>query len=272
MDELIESLISDRDAFNKYVYSSLEDARSEIKKRSTSEALKQQVADFLPGGAPEKLKDKKVGVLFRQLASPNYEARRFVSIIDALDDLELLFWEYHSDKFTSNNECKHALGKMHFFLGRGKKGGQIVNRTNVIDFNTHNGNKISGVETIWGENFVDFHHSLFDKSFSSRLSNDSFFDASEWFSKNGGTAKDYYKYFLSLFIENGILFENFMLDHKELSFTKEIFLPAFIEVTEHFKCKPLIVALAPTDIEGDNFWMCYPPDIEGHVKNKLNLV
>ena len=62
-----------------------------------------------------------------------------------------------------------------------------------------------------------------------------------------------------------------MLDVKELSFTKEVFLPAFIEVIRITGVKPLIVALSPTDIEGDNFWMCHPHESEIHVKEKLEI-
>jgi len=73
-----------------------------------------------------------------------------------------------------------------------------------------------------------------------------------------GGADKYYTPFTALFIKDAILFENFMLDSKEISFTKDIFLSAFIEVYRKTGCKPLIVALEPTDIEGDEFWPCHP--------------
>lgn len=264
----IDSLVADREAFNAFVYTPLEQAIDSLKEREANEELREKVKSILPNGIPEILEGKKSAILFRHLATPNYEIRRFVSIIDVIDHLDPVFWEYHSDKFTSNNECKHALGKMSFHFGRGKKGGQIINRVNVIDFNTYNGKKISDVKTVWGESLIDFHHNLFTNTYP-KIDHSAFFDASEWFSKSGGNAKEYYKYFLTLFLQNGILFENFMLDEKEMSFTKEVFLTAFIEVYKQTGFKPLIVALSPTDIEGDHFWMCHPGESEEHIKNKI---
>lgn len=265
----IEQLVSDREAFNAFVYTPFNSAIKEFKKRQQDEILRSKIKPLLPHGVPEILHKQKSAVIFRQLATPNYEARRFISLIDAIDDLTPVFWEYHHDKFTSNNECKHSLGKMSFHFGRGKKGGSKINRANVIDFNTYNGKKIIDIQTKWGESLIDFHHELFKRAYPNITS---FFDGSEWFLKSGGHAKEYYKVFLLLFVQNGILFENFMLDEKELSFTKEIFLPAFIEVERLTGKKPLIVALAPTEIEGDHFWMCHPSDTEEHVKTKLSLV
>ena len=43
-----------------------------------------------------------------------------------------------------------------------------------------------------------------------------------------------------------------------LLFTKTVFLPAFIAVYKEFGVKPLIVALEPTEIETDIFWMSHP--------------
>ncbi len=267
----IDNLIADREAFNALVYTPLEDAIRILKERSGNEQLAQTIATLIPHGIPEVLNKKKAAVIFRQLATPNYETRRFISLIDAIDELEPVFWEYHDDKFTSNNECKHALGKLSFHHGRGKKGGHKIDRLNIIDFNTFNGKKIKDIKTLWGESFIDFHHNLFAKTYR-QADTDSFFDASEWFLQSGGNAKEYYKLFLCLFVQNGILFENFMLDQKEIEFTKNVFLPAFIEVWEKTGEKPLIVALAPTDIEGDHFWMCHPSDGHEYVKSKTDEV
>lgn len=267
----IEYLVTHRESFNDFVYTPLKEAIEQLKERQNNEDLKAVIKEILPQGIPPIFDGKKSAVLFRHIATPNYEIRRFVSIIDALDDLEPVFWEYHTDKFTSNNECKHALGKLSFHFGKGKKGGQIINRLNVIDFNSYNGKKICEVKTTWGESLVDFHHDLFTKTYP-KIDLSRIFDGSDWFLKSGGNAKEYYRHFLTLFLQNGILFENFMLDEKEMTFTKEVFLTAFIAVYEQTGYKPLIVALAPTDIEGDHFWMCHPGESEDHIKNKASLV
>lgn len=265
----IEELIEDREAFNAFIYTPLDQAIQELSTRAEDLALQKMVADTLSQRLPDLFQDKKIGILFRQLATPNYEMRRFVSILDAIEGIVPVFWEYYSDKFTSNNEYKHSLGKLHYFLGKGKKGGVKIDTQNIIDFNKYNGEKISDVKTLWGQSLVSFHHELFEKEYG-KVETTSFFDASKWFAGSGGSAKEYYTNFITLFVKNGILFENFMLDEKELSFTTEVFLPAFIEVWQKTGKKPLIVALEPTDIEGDKFWICHTPEVHTVVQSKLN--
>ena len=182
--------------------------------------------------------------------------------------MEPLFWEYYEDKFTSHNEWKHALGKLAFFGGVGKKGGVKIDAFNIIDFNYWGGEKLSAVRTLWGQPLIEFHHEFFDATF--RPLSDCTFDASDWFTINGKNAHGYYQNFLSLFIRHGILFENFMLDEKEFTFTRDVVLPAFIAVCRATGRKPLIVPLEPTTIEGERFWMCYPDKSKLFVLDKLN--
>ncbi|MEO5646122.1 MAG: hypothetical protein ABIQ91_01460 [Candidatus Paceibacterota bacterium] len=263
-----EQLMADRKLFDKTIYTSLEQARKELKARSKDEVLERTVRAMIPG-LPEPFAEGTRAVIFRQLVTPNYEIRRFFSIVDAVDDIQPLFWEYYDDKFTSNNEWKHSLGKLAFYKGKGKKGGSKIDTVNIIDFNVSNGKKISEVKTLWGQSLVDFHHEFFDTRF--RPGTGLYFDATKWFSQNGGTAKSYYKHFLALFVRDGILFENFMLDEKEYSFTKEVFLPAFLQVWHETGQKPLIVSLEPTDIEGDQFWICHPDEDRDFIVNKMGL-
>lgn len=259
----IDTLVGDRELFNAFVYTPLKPAVSSLKKRWNDQNL------IIDCAIPEPLKDGFGAVIFRQLVTGNYEIRRFVSIVDSMD-LKPVFWEYYADKFTSNNEWKHSLGKLFFYLGRGKKGGAKIECLKIIDFNRFNGQAICDVKTLWGESLIDFHHRFTRERF--RDISSSFFDASCWFAENGKSADKYYQTFLELFVKHGILFENFLLDEKELSFTKEVFLPAFIEVWRKTGHKPLIVSLEPTDIEDDKFWMCHPHADMEYVRMQLEGV
>jgi hypothetical protein len=268
----IERLVSNREEFNRFIYTPLEEAVQELEKRQSDPELKTRIKNELNGNIPEVLNDKKCAVTFRQLATPNYELRRFISLVDAMDDFTPVFFEYSEDKFTDNNEWKYHLAKLFFYEGKGKKGGEKVRQTNIIDFNTSRGKKIKEVKTLWGQSLVDFHHELFQSVYAGKGKEIIFMDASEWFANAGGSAKEYYEDFLTLFLTHGILFENFMLDSKEYSFTKEVFLPAFMRVMDKYGKKPLIVALEPTEIESDRFWMCHPVDTRELVDQKLSTV
>ncbi len=265
-----ETLTSNRDIFNQTVYTRFDEAIVEIEKRRTDARLEGEIHHLLKGNIPLPFKNSYRLVLFRQLCTPNYETRRFLSIADAMD-LDPLFWEYYNDKFTPNNLYKYYLGRMGFYSGVGKKGGVKVEYLKVIDFNSSNGDKIGDIKTLWGESLIRFHHELFFMRFAG-YTEDIFFDASDWFSKNGETAQSYYSNYLALFLRHGILFENFVYDDKsEWEFTTRVFAPAFIDLWQRTGIKPLIVALEPTDTEGDEFWLCHPVETRNYVEGKLGL-
>lgn len=256
----IAALVEDREAFNALVYTDVNEAIAAFRARTHEE---------LPSIAPPPaiLEKGMPAAMFRQVFTPNYEIRRFLNITDALD-LRPIFWEYHADKFTPNNEWKHALGKLFFYGGTGKKGGARIEALKIIDFNESNGRPINELKTLWGQSLIEFHHELLQKCF--RKTSPETFDASEWFGNNGKTAYGYYRAFISLFVKEAILFENFMLHGTEGEFTRDIFLPAFLDVWRETGRKPLIVSLEPTDIEGDRFWLCYPNEDRAYVERKLN--
>ena len=252
----IEKLVADRAAFNSLVYTSIDDAIEELKNRWEDKDLAQKILKYTNKNIPKPLMQGFCAVLFRQVVTPNYELRRFMAVPDTYD-LKPVFWEYHNDKFTSNNPIKHSLGKIPVCSGIGKKGGKKISYETIIDFNNSNGKKLKEVETLWGESLISFHHRLL--ALVVPESYKYLFDASPWFAKNKNLAHEYYKNYIALFVRNAILFENFVLkEEDELEFTKKVFLPAFFEAWRVLGRKPLIVALEPTSIEDDIFWFCHP--------------
>lgn len=260
-------IVSDRKIFDGTIYTPLEVAWEELLRRRQDVELVKKVEEFLCGDIPEPLKGYPSAVLFRNLVTPNYEVRRFISLVDGYGKLKPLAFEYTDDKFTSNNELKRMLGKMYFAHSLGRKGGINLDSINVIDFVASDGRPIKDVETIWKQSLVDFHHDFLKHCYPEMPLK--LFDASRWLKTKGKRASDYYGPFFTLFITHGILFENMMLDEKEVAFAKNVFVPAFLSVWKEFGVKPLIVALEPTDIEGDKFWMCYPSEDMFYVQNKM---
>jgi hypothetical protein len=271
----IEELLANREAFGDYVYTPLQDALAQLDERRNDPSLEGKILSFLGNSVPDAFGSTPKVVLARHVITPSYEVTRFLNVPDSLG-MEPLFFEYHKDKMIYKNPSKYHLGRLIFEKGIGKKGGTKLEHTNIINFDEAHGAEIGSIRTLSGESLVDFHHGLFLKRFPNLAH--TFFDGSTWYSENGGVPVKYYPKFLALFLRNGILFENFLLDQKEISFTREIFLPAFNEVTEHFGIKPLIVRLEPTDIEGDGFWLAYPyalkklaglePEVQGEVSDK----
>ncbi len=265
----IDALLADRVAFDDFIYTPLQEAVEQIEKRDKDSDLQEYVENSLSNtGIPEVMRNKKSIVLFRHIATSNYEINRFAMCADILEAFQPLILEYTEDKFNDRNEGKYFLGKLRFHKGVNKMGEPIYEHSNIINFNESNNKPISSILTHWGQPLVEFHHELFAKNFP-QLKN-SPHDLSGWLHAVGPSAREYYKAFFTLFVRDGILFENFLMDGKEHSFTREIILPAFIEIWSQIGVKPLIVTLEPTHMEGDQFWFSHPHFMKEHVNNKLN--
>lgn len=247
------------------LYTSLEEAKEEIWRRWNDRALREKVAAFV-GNIPDHLLNEPRAVLDKNIATFNIECSRFIALA-AQSSLSPIIWEYLDDKFVDCNADKLGLGKMAFLQGRNRNNQPIIKYQTVIRVEDCNGNQLRDIETLWGESFVRFHHHLLTQSpFDGDL-----FDCSAWFALKGGRAKEYYSYFLALFICHGILFENFIAEkgNGEEYFSKTIVIPAFRSVLDHFGLKPLIVPLVPHSEAADKFWRCYPPELESIVLHTL---
>lgn len=265
----IETLVNDRVAFNNFIYTPLSTALAELEQRANNEQLEKYIS-ALPAGLPQELREKKFAVIFRPIATPDFDFRRFASIVEMIPELQPLVLEYHEDRYLNRNDCKFALGKVCFNTGKSKKGEMLFTNKVIIDVNDANKKKISEVKTHWGERLIDFHHDLLKNEYLDKTKqNIKTFDASAWLHRSGGVPEQYYKSFLSLFLKDAILFENFMLNENEYEFTKSVVLPAFIKIYQETGHKPLVVALQPTEIEGERFWLSHPGESISYIEKKL---
>jgi hypothetical protein len=262
-----DTIISDRNLFNQVVYTSLPDAVRLLKERQKDKELIKKVEELLDGDIPESLKKMDLyAVNEEQIATPNYDTKRFVNLANEFC-LKPVFSEYYDDKFSSNNAFKHSLGVIHLENGIYKNGESKLENITIVDFNKYNGKPIRDVQTLWSESLVDFHHRLFDVS-GIKKENLIFHDDSSWLKRNGGKAEKYYEKEILLYICHGILFQNFLLNKNESDFTKNIFLPALQNAINLTGLKPLIVPLTDIQNEEDLLWYFYDIKIKKHIKLK----
>lgn len=254
--EFVARLVADKEAFDDFVYTPIEDAVAELKRRRRNDALEPMLSPFLPHGAPAPLQDGERLVLARQIATPNYEMLRFMGF-EQICGVEPLVLEYHDDRFTSRNAIKCRLGKLKFFDGLDKNCELKRSYETIIDFTRAERLPLKEVGTLWGQGLVNLHHQLLGMALPA--ARERTFDASQWALASGGAAGKFYASLMSLFVRHAILFENFLLNKDEMDFTKNVFLPAFLDVMDATSHKPLIVALTPTSLETDELWSCYPP-------------
>ena len=262
--ENYNAIMSDRKLFNETVYTPLSEALKLLEERQKDPKLMAKIEELLKGDIPEILRNKKCGVMARQVATPNYDVRSFVSI--SLDNkLNPIFFEYTDDKFIADNEFKHSLGQLRIHSRADKTGNFIEEKINIIDFNINNGKKLKEIKTLNGESLLDFHKKLFEVY---KIDNNiHFIDGSEWVKRNGIKANLYYPNVLLLFVCHGILFENFMLNGSEGEFSKKVVLPAIEKVLNITGVKPLIVPIPPMDMEEDGHWLSHDSVIKKFLVN-----
>jgi hypothetical protein len=116
---------------NDAIYMSCDMAVEELKRRYNDPILKQKVIDWIGLEAISKIPfifHSPIAVLFRDVATPNFETARFMQMAQDIH-LRPIIFEYLDDTFVSNNPLKQALGKVHVFYGTGKKGEEKLSPT-----------------------------------------------------------------------------------------------------------------------------------------------
>jgi len=176
------------------IYTPLSKAKEELEKRWKDKKLKKKVDKFL-GKIPGYLDDKPKAYLARHLVSPNYDFLKFLKIVENAE-LAFICPEFTKDKFIAKNACKYHLAKLYFHEGKGKKGGDIISTMKVVDFDLFEGKKIKDLKTLWGENFVEFHHRILNSLIPNI--NEKLVDISSWLDKKGKTPEKFYIFFLWL--------------------------------------------------------------------------
>ncbi len=258
------TIMSDRNIFNQIVYTPLSEALILLEQRQKDPILIKKIEKLLKEDIPKPLKDiNRYGVQFRQIVTPNNEAKNFIKTSESFDIIPVIM-EYNQDKFSSNNFFKRSLGQLNIQGNVNNKDTYIIEKISIMDFNKHNGKKLTEVVTHWNEPLIDFHKKLFNKC---NFDNGKclFFESSEWVKAHGAKPEEYYKDFLLLFICHGILFENFLIEGDDANFSKNIILPAIENAINLTGMKPLIVPIGPLDMDNDDYWFYYNKDVKSYI-------
>jgi hypothetical protein len=245
------------------IYTSLEKAGKEIQRRWQDKALRQLVCEYL-GGLPDCFAHEPRAVLFRNIASPDIEFHHFVEQAKRIA-LKPICLEYLHDRFCTRNADKICLAKLAIFNGRNKHGAAMVSYKKVIDLKRADNKSFGEIDTLWGQNLVEFHHGLLQQ----HLPGMDISDVSDWPNFKARNAAEYYRYFLAFFICHGVLFENFVTNEEEERFTHAVVFPAMTEVIEHFGVKPLIVPAIAEEKLADEYWWCYPESVKEEIERHV---
>jgi hypothetical protein len=249
-------------------YTPLAEAKKEIQRRRRDKELRKKVEDFLGGDVPGIFKKEPKAIFARHVISLNYELCHFLKVCKCAE-MDYSFIEYTKDRFSSKNNSKYHLCRLLFHDGKSKNGDKKISGLRIANITEADGKILDSLQTNWNEKLVDFHHRLFNiaiPDIKNRI-----FDVSFWEKRRGKSIQEFYKYYLSLFIRNGILFENFLLNEEEADFTKRVAVPTFNKIEEYFGIKPLIVRMLPKSTEEELFWFQYQGFLKPIIKNMMKI-
>jgi hypothetical protein len=245
------------------IYTPLEYAAQELRKRLECESAHHPLQD---DALQNLLHSEPHAVMFRQIATPNYEAARFIKV--AKDhNLRPLFIEFHQDRFLTMNPLKCALVRMRFSDGPGKTAGNPAIIRRIAKMPEADGLKLSDISTCWKQSLISFHHEMAQSV--SWFSDVTILDGSAWFHSHGSHSREYYGPFLTIF-HKAVLFEDFLLTDGERSFTEQVVIPAFNAAVTILGEKPLIVRLDDSGEAERREWFDYPTSLLEHVNGRLS--
>jgi hypothetical protein len=259
-----ENIPSDKYILNE-IFTPLEEAIFEIARRREDSSLINKVHEYLEGDIPDHFnKNTPILYLSRHVATPNYEALRFVEIGKPFG-LPLVIGQDTKGKFVSHNDLKKALGKMPVTKGVSRRQDEIIENFTIIDFKDAQGKPFNEIVTKHGKNFVEFHNSFFQHIYTNDIE---IADETSWIDRNyRDDLKEQYKRLFALTIAHAVMFESY--PDNEYNIVESVIAPAFAEVTDRFGIRPLIVEHISPELELTRDWNGYPSILYQFIKNDI---
>lgn len=196
-------------------------------------------------------------VLWRYVASPNFEMLRFLHLAEVVRRPPLIM-EMPFDRFTPTiNRSKRYLAKLPVRVRSDKPDTSSLRSVRITDFDTSQRRRFGEMQCLNGTPFRAFHHDLcrqiIGPAFQQNIVDAPVFE--------GEAPQLYYERLFALFTCFGVLAENFVLDGSEGAFTEDVVIPAFEATVRRFGAKPMIVQLLPRESESASYWDSYPAEI-----------
>ena len=245
-----------------------EEAIKEIKRRRQDNELLKKVSNFLDGDIPDHFnKEKPILYLSRHLATPNYEALRFIEVCK-LGGLPLVIGQDLKGTFVGNNELKRGLAKLAVTRGLSHTLNEIIEYFTIVDFSTEQGKPLSEVKTKAGTPIAKLHEKLLREIYPNSVE---IVDESEWIDRNSRNdiVKQYEK-MLALMTVHGVMFESY--PETELDFVKSVLQPSFEKIEKEIGVRPLIVELISDEMELHRDWNSYPSVLYQFIKEEMDKI
>ena len=203
---------------------------------------------------------KPRAILFRQVATPNYEFRHFLRLC-IRHGYSPVILEYHNDRMSCKNPYKRSLVAPIFVERVNRNGGPIFRRQQLTNVERIEQLRLSQV-TVAGLRLHDFHGLLLKIA----LPGDSFrsIEASEILGRYPNGARDYYVDVFSALTGDLMLVEDFVTDFAEARFYADVVRPAFDSACSIIGQRPLVRRLCDNRRVVSPLWYAYPASYRAH--------
>ncbi len=200
----------------------------------------ESVPDFLSGSGDP------FAATGRHARSTRYEDFVILGMAKQAGFSDVRWLTYVADIMNSNSSYKRSLAMPGMVKnGRGRNGGvNSLPRQLVSSWEGCIGKPIENIQMPKGGKLIDWHANR-----QNRMMPDvSAYDMSQWLKKFRGGAKEYYQFYLSMFLAHGVLFEDYhggeSAGNDQLDgFTDTVFVPAWQKLYDKFGIRPLITQL-----------------------------
>ena len=239
------------------IHFSLDDARAELKKRSTDLDLRRAVEQKLGNHFWPEFEKTPRGLVWRNILSPDNSIAFYHSCCKYLNAAPMAF-EFLGDMYVSINEEKRGLGQLRVKLENGSKA-----TVNIFDLHRWNKRVLSEISLKDGQRLVNFHHDLLRQS----ELNIPFRDNTQWAHELGKPSEWYYAYLLH-FVAHGVLFETLSME-VDGPFLENTALPALRRIENEFgvhaRPESLFPDVASQTANEDFYWWSYPPQVNRYL-------
>ncbi len=253
------------DKNTRSIFTPLDEAVLEIRKRRENPELIKRVHEYLNGDIPKHFdREEPILYLSRHIATPNYESLRFVEL-GKPHNLPLVIGQDSKGKFVSHNEIKRPFGKMPVNKGFTRRLDEIIENFTVVDFSQAQGKSFNEIKTKHGADLIAFHNDLFAKIYPTEVE---VADESDWIDRNHRhDLLEQYKRMLALMCTQGIMLESYPESEQEL--VETILMPAIADVEKEIGCKPLIAEHIDPELELTRNWNGYPSVLYQYIKRDI---
>jgi hypothetical protein len=203
---------------------------------------------------------RPTAILFRQIATPNYELRSFLRTCRRLN-FDPVILTYHRDRMSCHNSFKRALIAPAFIEKINRRGQPVWRKRAILNVEELDRKRLCEIE-VNGRPLPEFH----DLFLRAALQNTHFriVEGSDWFGNYPNGARDYYTDLFLGLRGNFVLVEDFDTEDG-MHFFAEIVRPAFDTAKQVSGVSPYIMRLNPGRFTNSPLWYAYPDYYRAHL-------